>query len=111
MDQTKQCLMIYNKNGFHDRDIVLPYKPFGATIIDHRTVAVTFVSKKMISIVDIPSNKIERNIENVVSNWCRGISHDNGTLYVVSCGDGISVLDVYGCSIRSIQKLKTYSIL
>ena len=38
--------MIYNKNGFHDRDIVLPYKPFGATIIDHRTVAVTFVSKK-----------------------------------------------------------------
>ncbi|XP_071170982.1 protein wech-like [Mytilus edulis] len=98
LDQTKQCLMIYNKNGFHDRNIVLPYKPFDATIIDHRTVAVTFVLKKMISIVDIPSNKIERNIENV--NWCRGISHDNGKLYVVSCGDGISVLDLYGCSIK-----------
>lgn len=103
LDKTKKCLMIYNVNGSHDRNIPISYEPFDATIIDRHTVAVTFAfGNKTISIVDMNSNRTKRKFTNSVKKWCWGISHNNRKLFVLSFGEGINVLDLSGCIIKNI---------
>ncbi|CAG2203758.1 unnamed protein product [Mytilus edulis] len=100
LDRKKNYLIIYNVNGTHDRDIAVHDKPYDASIIDRRTVAVTFTVEEIISIVDIKSNRIIRNIE-IAGKWYSGISYHNGKLYALSLWEGIDVLDLSGCIIKT----------
>ncbi|CAC5358234.1 unnamed protein product [Mytilus coruscus] len=95
--------LVIHREGFFIKQIRFDDTPLDVTIIDSNTVAVTFVEKKIISMVDVISSKILKTIP--VVNKCFGICSFSGKL-VVSLNDKIMKILALSGNVVSIVSIK-----
>ncbi|VDI36578.1 Hypothetical predicted protein [Mytilus galloprovincialis] len=97
----KGCIMEFNDQGQYLRNIPCSDNPFYITRIDSDSFAATHISSRNISIINLYSPDV---IKIPVEHDCRGISYQDGKLYVVlTGGKGIVVLDLSGKVLNRIK--------
>ncbi|XP_071123416.1 uncharacterized protein [Mytilus edulis] len=97
----KGCVMELNEQGQYLRNIPCSDNPFYITLIDSDRIAVTHISSRNISIISLYSKDV---IKIPVEHHSRGISYQDGKLYVVlTSGKGIVVLDLSGKVLNKIK--------
>lgn len=97
----KGCVMELNEQGQYLRNIPCSDNPFYITLIDSDRIAVTHISSRHLSIISLYSTDV---IKIPVEHDCRGISYQDGKLYVVlTSGKGIVVLDLSGKVLNKIS--------
>ncbi|VDI21603.1 Hypothetical predicted protein [Mytilus galloprovincialis] len=94
--------LVIHKEGFFIKQIRFEDTPLDVTIIDLNTVAVTFVEKKTISLVDVISSKILKTI--FLVNKCFGICSFSGKLVVSLNYKIIKILDRSGTVESAVSK-------
>ncbi|CAC5358241.1 unnamed protein product [Mytilus coruscus] len=96
-------LVVVNNEGLLIKEIKFEARPLDVAVLDSNTVAVTFFDEQIISIVDVGSSRIMRNIP--VKEICFGICFIDGNL-VVSMGNKIiKIIDLYGKVLSSVSKM------
>lgn len=95
----KERIMEYDEQGCYVQYIPCSDKPYYLTLIDSDRIAVTFLSKGYIDIINL-NTKHAQKIQ--IGGSCRGISYQQCKLYVVEQEKGIVVLDLAGKIINTI---------
>ncbi|CAG2223035.1 unnamed protein product [Mytilus edulis] len=99
-----KSLIEYTNTGEHIREIPVSGTPFGIAIINPRCIVVSYANTNFLEIMNNITFKVEKKIR--FNRSARGLSHENGILYVVSGYASIQVLDLSG---RQLETLKIAS--
>ncbi|VDI30298.1 Hypothetical predicted protein [Mytilus galloprovincialis] len=105
----KDVLMEYNVDGLFIRDIPVSAKPSDLTVITTEQIAVSYNDLNYIDIIDLKKIKVLKTVKFLCH--CRGISYNDGKIYVVVYGVGIVVLNMEGTILKTIKcDLHVYNI-
>ena len=107
----------YGKNGLHilnedwtsdNLDTILPdiRDAYDVTCIDDTRLAISTGSHKQIRIINIVSKKTEKIIK--TSNWCRGITQNEESLFFCAISKGISRVQLSDNSISLLLKQERF---
>lgn len=96
-------LVEYSDTGAHIRDIEVPVSglPFDIAVIDRNRIVVTYGKPEFIEILNYNTCRVERRVE--LNDYCWGVSHENGRLYVRSGDSTIQVLDLSGRKRKTLK--------
>lgn len=95
-DRENKRFIVTSLDGDHLHNMDVTGRPWGIANIDEARVVVTFpyIGSGYLEILDISNNKVEKAIN--IGGLCRGVSYNNGLIYVVVYGKGIQVVDMDG---------------
>lgn len=82
----------YDQKGEYIRDISCSSDPYYLTLIDPDHIAVTYLSSKNIEIININNAHVQQI---TLRRECRGISYQDGKIFVSEDRKGITVIDRY----------------
>ncbi|VDI09067.1 Hypothetical predicted protein [Mytilus galloprovincialis] len=95
-----KVIMEYSDDGRQIRDIPVSYKPFDFAIIDSDRIAVSYGGNYYMEILNINNKMV---LAKVSFKWnCRGISYQNGHIYIIVTYEGIVEIDMLGKRLRTI---------
>lgn len=94
-------LMEYNEDGHFIRDIPVSVKPCDLTVIDTYHIAVSYNTSYYIEVINLKNMTVLQKVK--FKDYCRGISHTDGKIYVVVRNEGIVVLDLGGSTLDTIK--------
>ncbi|CAC5404476.1 TRIM2_3 [Mytilus coruscus] len=103
-----KSLIEYTNTGEHIRDIPVSGTPFGIAVINPRCIVVSYATANFLAIMNNITFKVEKKIR--FKRSARGLSQENGRLYVVSGYASIQVLDLSGRQLETL-KIASYSVM
>ncbi|VDI71127.1 Hypothetical predicted protein [Mytilus galloprovincialis] len=97
------CLVEHSDTGEYIRDVPIPVfkKPYDIAVIDRNRIAVTYGEPEFLEIMNLKTCKIERRVE--LKDYCWGVCHENGRLYVRSGNSTMQVINLSGGKRKTFQ--------
>ncbi|XP_052080132.1 uncharacterized protein LOC127718197 [Mytilus californianus] len=100
-DNACKSLIEFSDTGEHSRDIQVSGSPCCIAAVDFNRIVVTYAKRKFLEIMNNTTFKVEQKIS--FHKSARGISQENGILYVVSGCTTIHVLDLSGRQLETLE--------